>query len=350
MTRRTSLRFLAVLFTAATLTAGCSRPNVTYKGLKLRKFPVMPVTTRDVAQFIEQARNQVAQPVPLPPDTVLVKGHRAIIDFQGTIGGTPFTGGTGTAFPVVLGSGSMIPGFEEGIVGMRPGQSRTVPVTFPANYHEAGLAGKAAMFLITVRAAESLRKPPLDADFARQVSRGQITSVADLRTAAQQQLTQQRMQQSENSVRQEVAETLLAQWAKEPSSREIDKELDKVVQAQLAAAAQQGMGAAQGGPDAEAMRVQYRPMVARGVKLSKILAWIAKQESIGVTDGEVEQFATQQAQRTGQTPQAYLQMLKQQDHFESLRRRMLEDRVMTLILQHAEIGEARAVAGATPAR
>ncbi len=344
------LRPLAALLALTALSAGCSRPNVTYKGLKLTRAVAVPVTARDVNQFLEQARNQVAQPVPLPPDTPLRAGHRAIIDFQGTIGGTPFAGGSGTAFPVVLGSGSMIPGFEEGILGMRPGQSKTVPVKFPADYHEAALAGQSAMFLITVRAAESLRKPPLDGDFARQVSGGRITSVPELRTAAQSQLTMQRTQQAEGSVRQQVAETLLAQWAKEPSSREVDKELDKVVQQQLQAAAQRGQGAAQGGPDAEALRTQHRPMVARGVKLSKILAWIAKQESIGVTDGEVEQYATQLAQQQGQTPQAFLQMLKQQDHFESLRRRMLEDRVMTLILQHAQIEEPRRLIGAAGTR
>lgn len=333
---------------AAVLAAGCSRINVTYKGLKLSRMTPAPVTAKDVTQFIDQARNQVAQPVPLPPDTVLRAGHRAIIDFQGTIGGTPFTGGTGTAFPVVLGSGSMIPGFEEGIIGMRPGQSRTISVTFPAAYHEAALAGQPAKFMVTVRAAESLQKPPLDAEFARRISNGQITSVAQLKVAAQQQLTQQRMQQAEASIRQQVAETLLAQWAKEPSAREVDKELDKVVQQQLQAAAQRGMGAAQGGPDAEALRTQHRPMVQRGVKLSKILAWIAKQESLAVTDGEVEQYATQLAQQQGQAPQAFLTMLKQQDHFESLRRRMLEDRVMTLILQHALIEEPRRL-GSVPA-
>ena len=322
--------------------------SVTYKGLKLTRSAPVPVTAKDVTQFLEQARNQVAQPVPLPATTVLRAGHRAIIDFQGTLGGTPFTGGTGTAFPVVLGSGQMIPGFEEGIVGMRPGQSKTIPVTFPAAYQDPSLAGKQAMFLITVRAAESLQKPPLDADFARRISNGQITSVAQLKIAAQSQLTQQRVQQAEGSVRQQVAETLLAQVAKEPSAREVDKELDKVVQQQLQAAAQRGMGAAQGGPDAEALRTQHRPMVARGVKLSKILAWIAKQEKLGVTDGEVEQYATQLAQQQGQTPQAFLTMLKQQDHFESLRRRMLEDRVMTIILQHATIEEPRRL-GSAPA-
>jgi trigger factor len=345
--RRPAALLLAIAFG---LGAGCSRPNVTYKGLKISRPVPSPVTAKDVTLFLDQARNSVAQPVPLPPDTTLKSGHRAIIDFQGTIGGTPFTGGSGTAFPVVLGSGQMIPGFESGIIGMRPGQSKRIPVTFPADYHETSLAGKAAEFLITVRAAESLRKPPLDAEFARQVTGGRISSVAELRTAAQAQLTQQRAQQAEGAVRQQVAEALLAQWAKEPSARDVDKELDKVVQQQLQAAAQRGMGAAQGGPDAEALRAQHRPMVARAVRLSKVLAWIAKRENIGVTDGEVEQYARQMAAQQGQAPDAFLAMLKQQDHFESLRRRMLEDRVMTLILQHAVMEEPRRLPGVPPAR
>jgi trigger factor len=302
------------------------------------------VSDGDVTRFLDQVRNQFARAVALPPGTPMRKGHRAVIDFAGRIGGTPFEGGTGTAMPVVLGSGQMIPGFEEGILGMTPGQTREIAATFPADYHEPELAGKQAAFTVTLRAGEALSKPPLDADFCAKVSGGRITVPSELRSAIRQQLGNQAIQRSEQSIRSQVTEALLGQWNPEPGKREINKELDRIVQQQLQAAAQQGRGPAQGGPDAESIRKSVRPGVVKGLRLSKVLARVAKLEGIAVTDGEVEQFATQMAQQQGQDPQAFLSQVRQQNLVEVLRRQIIEDRVMTLILQNAIIEEPKRLA------
>ncbi|MEK7767198.1 MAG: FKBP-type peptidyl-prolyl cis-trans isomerase, partial [bacterium] len=145
--RRTASLLVAGLF----LAAGCGSPKVSYKGLKLVRGRVEKPTGADVEKFIEQIRAQAATARPLGPGAALKMGNRAVIDFVGSIGGTPFAGGTGSGYALVLGSGSMIPGFEEGIVGMTPGQAKTLAVTFPKDYQEAALAGKAASYRITVR-------------------------------------------------------------------------------------------------------------------------------------------------------------------------------------------------------
>lgn len=331
--------FLAVL-------AGCSGPKVTYKGLKLVRQASPKVTDRDVEQFLSQIRSQTAKATPLAPGESLKAGDRAVIDFAGTIGGTAFSGGTASAYAIVLGTGQMIPGFEEGIIGMHAGQSKNIKVTFPKEYHEPGLAGKAAVFHITVRGGEALVRPPLDDDFARKVSGGRITSVTDLRRAARDQVAQNRMQQAEASLKSQAAEALLAQWPKKPSNREITRELDRVVQQQLQAASQRGMGPAQGGPDAEALRLQNRPAVERSVKLSAVLASIARQENVVVTDAEVDQMGAQMAQAQGQDPQQFMTMVKQNKLTDALRRRILEDRIMTIVLQNALISEPGGLAHA----
>ncbi len=331
-------RALAPLLAAALLAcAGCSSPKVTYKGLKLVRMPVTKVTGKDVEQFLSQIRGQMAKATPLPLGAALKQGDRAVIDFEGRIGGTAFTGGTATAYPIVLGSGQMIPGFEEGIVGMHSGDSKDLHVAFPKDYHEPSLAGKAAVFHVTVRGGESLVRPPLDDDFARKVSGGRITSLDDLRKAARDQVTQNRMQQAEASLKSQAAEALLAQWPKAPSNREVTRELDRVVQQQLQAASQRGVGPAQGGPDAEALRRQNRPGVERSVKLSAVLASIARQENVVVTDAEVESMGAQMGQAQGQDPQQFMTMIKQNKLIDVLRRRILEDRIMTIVLQNAMI-------------
>lgn len=326
---------------AALLFGGCSSPKLTYKGLKLTRPPVTAVADADVTRFIDGIRNQFAKAVALEPGTPLRAGHRAVIDFAGRIGGTPFEGGTGTAMPVVLGSGQMIPGFETGIVGMRTGQTREIKATFPADYQEAALAGQTATFTVTVRSGESLIKPPLDAEFCARITGGRISDPAGLRQAVRQQLGNQAIQRAEQAVRSQVAQALLGQWNPEPRNRDINKELDRVVQQQLQAAAQRGQGPTQGGPDAESIRKAVRPNVVKSLRLSKVLARVAKLEGVSVTDGEVEQFATQMAQQQGQDPQAFLSQVRQQNLVEVLRRQLVEDRVMTLILQNATIEEPK---------
>ncbi len=328
------------MLVACFVLAGCGDPKVNYKGLKLLRYPTKRVTATDTEKFILGLRQQSARGTPLSPATPIRFGHRALIDFAGTIDGEPFPGGSLSGFPLVLGSGHMIPGFEEGIVGMKAGQSKVVEVAFPRDYHEASLAGKPARFTITIRAAESLVLPPLDDSLAVNVSGGAITTLSQLRGKVKEQLYQNEAQRAEMSLRSQAVQALLDQWPRSPSKRTIEKELDKAVQQQLQAASQRGMGPAQGGPDADTIRVQSLPAVERALKLSQVLKSIAKREGIKISDDELDRTVEQMAQMRGQDSRTVLQQLQESDMLEALRGRILEDRVITMILQNAIVEEA----------
>lgn len=304
--------------------------------------PVQQVTSRDVGEFIDRLREQAAKTEPLAPATKVRKGHRVTIDFVGTLGGSPFQGGSMSGYGLVLGSGQMIPGFEDGIVGMRAGESKNIDVTFPADYHEISLAGKEAQFRIVLRRAESLIRPPLDDKLALTLSGGRIETLAALRERAKEQIYQNRLQRAEIHLRNQAIEALLAQWPKDPSKREVSKELDRVVQQQLQQASRQGIGPAQGGPDAENIRLQSRPAVVKSLKFQKIVRQIAAQENIQVSDAELEQAAEQMAQMQGQNSAEFLKYLQDNDLMELLRLRIMEERVMSLVLQNALIDEGMA--------
>lgn len=332
-----ALRAIAVA--CAFLASGCGDPKIEYKGLNLSRARVVRPSEADVGRFLEQIRVQVATARPLEPDAALQRGHRAVIDFAGSIGGAPFPGGSGTGVPLVLGSGQMIPGFEDGIAGMKAGESKTINVTFPRDYQEASLAGKAAQFRITVRRAERLLRPPLDDALAEKVSGGRIKDLAALRKAAREQLYQNQLQQSERVLRAQAADRILAQWTKEPGGRQVNKELDRVVQQHLQAASQRGAGPAQGGPDAEQVRTLNRPGVVRSLKLQRALEVIARREGIVIGDPEVEQAAGRMAQAQGQDPQAVVKYLRENNLFDVIRRQVLEERVLSAVLQQAVIAE-----------
>lgn len=114
-------------------------------------------------------------------DRKAANDDRVTIDFVGSIDGEEFDGGKGEDMPIVLGSGSMIPGFEEGLIGVKPGASKKLKVTFPEKYHAEHLAGKKAVFETTVKKIEEAELPTLDEEFAKTLgnNEGTVESLKD---------------------------------------------------------------------------------------------------------------------------------------------------------------------------
>src|SRR3984885_11154063 len=115
------------------------------------------------------------------------KGDVVIIDFVGTVDGTPFPGGSATDYSLELGSNSFIPGFEDQLIGVAPGDQRTVDVTFPADYGSAELAGKAAQFAVTVKSVRALADQPIDESLATAIG---MENLEDLRKAVRERIAQ----------------------------------------------------------------------------------------------------------------------------------------------------------------
>src|SRR5262249_14502855 len=115
-------------------------------------------------------------------------GDRVTISFVGSIDGTPFEGGTGDDVPVVIGSKSFIPGFEEQLAGIKAGEQRTITAPFPQNYMKAELAGKDASFAVTAKTVEAPGEVKLDDEFAKQLG---MESLAKLREAIKARIAQE---------------------------------------------------------------------------------------------------------------------------------------------------------------
>lgn len=135
-----------------------------YKGLKLDK-KVEKVTDEQIDAAVEELRNRHARMVITPDGTKIEKGDFAIIDFAGTVGGEPFSGGEGKGYPLEVGSNSFIPGFEDQLVGLGKGDSTDVKVTFPKEYFVAELAGKEAIFKVHVQDIKRKEAPELTDEY-----------------------------------------------------------------------------------------------------------------------------------------------------------------------------------------
>ena len=138
-----------------------------YKGLSAVK-PAVEVTDEDVEKNLQQMQERNARMVTVEREAQ--NGDTAVIDFLGKMDGVAFDGGKGEKYPLELGSGSFIPGFEEQVVGMKAGEEKDIDVTFPEDYHADELAGKAVVFTVKVHEVKMKDMPALDDEFAKDVS------------------------------------------------------------------------------------------------------------------------------------------------------------------------------------
>ena len=164
-----------------------------FKKLSLEK-PVAAVTDDDVDKSLDRLR--AANQRYKAKDGAAATGDRLVIDFVGSIDGTPFEGGSTEDAPIVLGSGNFIPGFEEGLTGARAGDQREVQATFPDSYPEASLAGKTARFAVKVKEVGAPETPTLDEEFAKGLG---VESIEKLRETVKQRLEQDRAPRGSSS-------------------------------------------------------------------------------------------------------------------------------------------------------
>src|SRR5690606_23687972 len=123
------------------------------------------VTDKEIEAKIQEQLARKAE-LEIKEDEAIVEGDTAVIDFEGFQDGVAFEGGKGEDYPLEIGSGSFIPGFEEQLVGLKAGESKDVVVTFPEEYHAAELAGKEATFKVTVKEVKTKVLPELNDEFA----------------------------------------------------------------------------------------------------------------------------------------------------------------------------------------
>lgn len=174
-------------------------------GEKISK-PITSVEEADVDRTVETLRKQRAAFE--PAERAAATGDFVNVDFVGTLDGVAFEGGSGTNFGVVLGEGRMLPDFEAGVIGMKPGDQKTFPVNFPADYQAENLRGKTAQFSVTMNQVNQPKLPAVDAAFAKAlgVADGDI---AQLRKEIRENLEREAKKRVQTNIRDQVMEALI---------------------------------------------------------------------------------------------------------------------------------------------
>lgn len=283
------------IFTAEVAT----KPEVTlgdYKGLKVDKVSTR-VTQKEVDEEIEKERERNARTIEVTDRAVQDKDE-VTLDFEGFVDGVAFEGGKGEDYPLTIGSGSFIPGFEEQLIGAEIDKEVEVNVTFPKEYHSEELAGKDATFKCTVHTIKAKELPELDDEFASEVSECETMDAyrAEVKKNIKERKERTGKEKKENQAVDQAIENAqmdIPEAMIEFQVRQMADDFARRIQ-------QQGLTVEQyfqfTGMTAEKMMEEMRPQAEKSIKTRLVLEAIVKAENIEVSVERVEEELTKMAE------------------------------------------------------
>ena len=250
--------------------------------------PVSEVAPADVDRTIEILRQQnvryegVARPA--------AHGDRAVVDFTGTIAGVAFPGGQAKDFPIVIGEGRMLPEFDAAAQGMRPGETKTFELTFPADYHGKEVAGKRASFELTLKNVEEPQLPDVDAEFAKSLGIAD-GDIAKMRSEIRANVERETNKRIEARVKAQVLQALLDRTPLELPNSLVQMEAQQLVERAAADLQARGLKPGQIPLDPAAFEATAKRRVALGL----IIGELARAENLQPKPAEVRAVVEQEA-------------------------------------------------------
>lgn len=315
-------------------------PDVTladFKSLKLERL-VADVEDEQLNKSLEElaGRNQtfVAEEGREASD-----GDRVTIDFKGTVDGQAFERGSGEDLQLVIGNAGFIPGFEDGIKGAKKGDSRDVPATFPAEYPVAELAGKEAVFAITVKEVEKPVKTEINEEFAKSLGAEGVDNLKELISA---QIKRELDQASRMKLKRELLDALETAHSFELPPSLVDREFEAVWKQVTEGLARENKTFADEGKTEDEARAEYRKIAERRVRLGLVVGEIGDKNKIEVTQDELRRALMEHARRfPGQEKNVYEYFEKTPGALQELRAPIFEDKVVDFVLELAKPAEKK---------
>lgn len=244
-------------------------------------------------EVLAEAQKQIAaHPVWEETDQPATSGSQVIIDFVGKKDGTVFEGGSGTDYPLVLGSGAFIPGFETQLIGIRKGEQKAVEVTFPADYFEKSLAGAPVVFDVTCKAVQEAVEPQLTDAFVAKLGHEQIKTVEQLKETVKNHLVSVKEREADDKLAAAILEKVMAQVEVRVPQKMIDNQVAQRLSQLQNQIQQYGMTMEQylkmSGQELDALKAQLVPMATQEIKQALVLDAIAQKEQIKADEKELQ--------------------------------------------------------------
>ncbi|MCR5830884.1 MAG: trigger factor [Lachnospiraceae bacterium] len=269
-----------------------------YKGVKIDKIDT-EVTDEDIDKEIKREQEANARTITVE-DRPIKDGDTAMIDFEGFVDGEAFAGGKGENYPLVIGSGSFIPGFEDQLIGKNTGDETDVNVTFPEDYNAKDLAGKDALFKVKINEIKEKELPELDDEFASEVS--EFDTMAEYREDVKKNLTEKKVKEAKDKKEDAVIEAIVKDSKMEIPDAMIDTSVKNMVNDYARRLQSQGLSLDQyfmfTGLNMEKFAEQMRPGAIKRIESRLILEAIVKAENFEVSDEEYEKELERMAEES----------------------------------------------------
>ena len=268
------------------------KPSVTlgkYKGVKVDKIDV-EVTDAEIEAEINTERENSARTIPVT-DRAVKDGDMTVIDFEGFVDGVAFAGGKGEDYPLTIGSGAFIPGFEAALIGAEIGVETDVNVTFPEDYQADELAGKAAVFKCTVKEIKEKELPELDDEFASEVS--EYDTFEEYKASIVKRIADKKEADAKNAKEDAVIDAIIADATMEIPDAMVETQQRQMVEDFAQRIQSQGISMEQymqiTGMDVQTLMAQTKPQAEKNIKSRLVLEAVVKAEGIEASEDDLNE-------------------------------------------------------------
>ncbi|WP_033921315.1 trigger factor [Sphingomonas sp. 37zxx] len=309
-------------------------PAPSIEGLKLERL-IVPVPEERVAEQINQLASQQKKFDDAPEGHEAATGNLVVMDFLGKVDGVAFDGGTGEDMSVEIGTGRLIPGFEDQLVGVKVGDEKQIEVTFPEDYGVDTLAGKPATFDLKIKKVQISGEMAIDDDFAKSLG---LESLEQLQGLMKGQLENETGQLTRTHMKRKLLDQLAEGHDFPVPPSMVEAEFNQIWQ-QLEHEAGHEEDPAAAMAELEAERDDYRKIAERRVRLGLLLSEIGQANGIEVTQAEMNRLVAQAAQQYRQEDrERFMQYIQQEPMAAAqLRAPLYEDKVVDFLFDKAEV-------------
>lgn len=309
-----------------------------FKTIRLTKL-TSEVTDAEIDEAVARITEQNKPYSAKPEGGKAAKDDRVVISFAGTIDGKPFEGGSADNSVVLIGSNAFVPGFEDQLIGIGVGETRTLKVKFPDHYPKADLAGKNAEFVVTAKSVETPSAVIIPDELAKSLG---LESLAKLREAVKDRIAREHAAMSRQKVKRALLDALDERHKFEPPPSLVEEEFDRVWKSVLSEMENQKKSFADENTTEEKARAEYRAIAERRVRLGLVLAEIGEKNKITVADDELNRAVTERVRQfPGQERQIYEYFRKNPQGVAALRAPIYEEKVVDFLLELANVTEKK---------
>ena len=297
-----------------------------YKGVKVDKIDVS-VTEEEIDAEINKEREANSRTITVE-DRPVKDGDETVIDFEGFVDGVAFEGGKGENYPLTIGSGTFIPGFEEKLIGAQIGQEVEVDVTFPEDYHAQELKGKAAIFKCTVKEIKEKELPALDDEFASEVS--EFDTLSEYREDVKKKLEEKKEKDAKNEKEDAVIGAIIEDSVMEIPDAMIETQQRQMLDEFAQRIQMQGLSMEQymqfTGLNPQAMLEQVKPQALKRIQSRLVLEAVVAAENITASDEDYQK----ETERMAEVYQMEIDKVKEMlEENESAKKQLMQDLAIT---------------------